>query len=257
MPEPQKPDRGTSGSTGRSVARVLSILSLALGVVQCIRWARHGVVNSGLLVSFLPLAGFGVLYVVLRGVRPRAWIQVVAWTWAAVALTAWLLLVVPCELLLRVHGDVTSVRRYEYVLDEHWQADELVNHFPRPIPPEASNVSFFFQPVLMQRGASIQLRMTLPPDTARKQYERFAGLRTKSFFGGDINDHMNAEEGMPTTFFFTSDTGERKFPKDYEVMIFDEVLKERPDGFYWNHGQSRGVAISKLRNEIVYWAARW
>jgi len=25
----------------------------------------------------------------------------------------------------------------------------------------------------------------------------------------------------------------------------------------WNHEESHGVAISKLRNEIVYWAQEW
>jgi hypothetical protein len=44
---------------------------------------------------------------------------------------------------------------------------------------------------------------------------------------------------------------------DYEIMIFDPVLTNRPPGFYWNHGQSHGVAISTARNEIVYWAEAW
>ncbi|GAJ14113.1 unnamed protein product, partial [marine sediment metagenome] len=80
-----------------------------------------------------------------------------------------------------------------------------------------------------------------------------------SFIGGDTNAHMNMKEGMPTTFFYTGGSDNHEFPDDYEVMIFDNVLKEedRPEGHYWNHGQSHGVAISKKRNEIVYWAESW
>jgi len=70
---------------------------------------------------------------------------------------------------------------------------------------------------------------------------------------------MNSKDGMPTTCFFTSDDGQREFPKDYEIMIFDKVFKDedRPKGFYWNHGYCHGVAISRKRNEIVYWAECW
>ena len=39
-------------------------------------------------------------------------------------------------------------------------------------------------------------------------------------------------------------------------LIFDEVRKEKPTGS-WNHGHSHGVAISKKRHEIVYWAEVW
>lgn len=64
---------------------------------------------------------------------------------------------------------------------------------------------------------------------------------------------------MPTTHFFTSGSDNREFPDDFEIMIFDEVLKEenRPEGHYWNHGDSHGVAISKEKGEIVYWAESW
>ena len=84
-------------------------------------------------------------------------------------------------------------------------------------------------------------------------------MKTKSFFGGYSGDHINMKEGMPTTDFHTSGSSDRKFPKDFEVMIFDKILKkeDRPDEFYWNHGRSHGVAISKQRNEIVYWAEHW
>ena len=70
---------------------------------------------------------------------------------------------------------------------------------------------------------------------------------------------MNAKDGMPTTCFMTGDGEQNSFPEDYEIMIFDRLLpeSERPEGHYWNHGQSHGVAISNERSEIVYWAKVW
>ncbi len=134
---------------------------------------------------------------------------------------------------------------------------ELVGHFPVEIPPDASLKKFAHFPGFLQGGAHIQLRLRLPPERIRKLYKEFVAQRTKSFFGGDTNRHMNEKEGMPTTSFTTADT--RSFPNDYEIMIFDRVLpdSERPPGFYWNHGRSHGVVISTNRNEIVYWAESW
>lgn len=80
-----------------------------------------------------------------------------------------------------------------------------------------------------------------------------------SFIGGDRHDHLSVSNGMPTTYFMTSGSDDDSFPQDYEVMIFDPIYpeSERPEGFYWNHGKSHGVAISTNRNEIVYWAESW
>jgi hypothetical protein len=132
----------------------------------------------------------------------------------------------------------------------------LVDHFPAGIPADASLKKFSHFPGFLQGGAHIQLRLRLPAEHIRKLYNEFVAQRTKSFFGGDSNRHMNEKEGMPTTFFMTGDADE-SFPDDYEIMIFDRVLpdSERPPN--WNHGRSHGVVISTNRNEIIYWAESW
>jgi len=135
---------------------------------------------------------------------------------------------------------------------------KLVGHFPAVIPADASFKKFTHFPGFLQGSAYIQLRLRLPPEHIRQLHTRFSMQRTKSFFGGDFNQHGNEKEGMRTTFFRTSDTEDQSFPTDYEVMIFDPILpeSERQSG-YWNHGRSHGVAISTDRNEIVYWAVAW
>ena len=157
-------------------------------------------------------------------------------------------------------SEVTDIKKYEQILDDYWDFNKnLVAHFPRPIPPEANDVKFSFLPPFMQGGAHIQLRYSLPSDTISDLYNRYSEKKTRSFIGGDTNEHMNMKEGMPTTFFYTSGSDNLEFPDDFEIMVFDEVLKEedRPEGHNWNHGHSHGVAISRTRNEIVYWAESW
>lgn len=135
----------------------------------------------------------------------------------------------------------------------------LVGQFPAEIPADAVLARFSNFPGFMQGGGHIQLRLQLRADRIGQLHLGMAERKTKSFFGGHTSQHMNAKEGMPTTFFHTGDFSDLSFPDDYEIMIFDKLLpeSERSSGFYWNHGQSHGVAISPMRSEIVYWAEAW
>ena len=124
-------------------------------------------------------------------------------------------------------------------------------------PADAREPRLSFFPGFLQGGAHFQIRYGLPADQIKALHSRFSSEKTKSFFGGDTNAHMNQTNGMPTTSFYTGTDGRRDFPADYEIMIFDPVLTNRPPGFYWNHGRSHGVAISTAKNDIVYWAEAW
>lgn len=158
---------------------------------------------------------------------------------------------------LMLPRETNNLRKY-HGLRAHWD-QELIAHFPYPIPKSATLRKFSHFPGFLQGGAHIQLRLAMPPKQIQELYERFLQKRTKSFYGGNTNMHMNEKDGMPTTFFKTGDIDRMSFPDDFEIMIFDTVFpeSERPEGHYWNHGKSHGVAISTNRNEIVYWAESW
>ncbi len=244
--------------TSRSYV-ILAVLFGTLGVAQCIRWNSSGTITPGCLLNFLPGTAFLVAYI-LSGKFRRRLFHVVAIPLCLLTVGIWGFVAMGVEMVIDATAEVTDVRRYGEILDSYWNSSrDLVSHFPRPIPAEASDVRFSFRPAFFQGAAHIQLRYSLPSEEIAELHACFAERKTRSFFGGDTNDHMNMKEGMPTSFFYTADTEDRKFPIDYEIMIFDEVLKEedRPPGFYWNHGRSHGVAISRKRSEIVYWAESW
>jgi len=151
-----------------------------------------------------------------------------------------------------------NLRKYP-ALRAQWNS-ELVWHFPEEVPKSATLKKFSYAPGFLQGGAHIQLRLSLPQEEIRDLYQYFSEKSTKSFLGGgNTNHHMNVKDGMPTTFYKTGEKGQSSFPDDFEIMIFDTVWpeSERPDGHYWNHGRSHGIAISKVRNEIIYWAETW
>ncbi len=248
----------------RRVFLFLSLVFLIVGVLQCFKWVKwtSEISYFALLLNLLPFVMFGGFYLILRKWKKTMWLHASAVVLCICALAFSARLVVRLESFIRARAEVTNIKKYEGILNEYWTEEHMgyrgmVSHFPRPIPKGAKNVVFSFQPWFMQGGGHIQLRYSTDPKTIRALYEEFSQRKTKSFFGGNRNDHMNVEEGMPTTFFYTNHTDDNEFPDDYEIMIFDEVLKDRPEGFYWNHGRSRGVAISRERNEIVYWAEVW
>ncbi len=240
----------------------LALVFSVLGIVQCFRWHEcSGTITIGYLFNFLPTGIFLIAYALGRSVR-REVVHAIVIPLCLLGVGFWGFFTVIIEEFLRETTEVTNVRKYETILSDYWishGAGNLVGHFPRPIPSDAEDVHFSFLPAFLQGGAHVQLRYRAAPAVISELYEQFSGEKTMSFTGGDINDHMNLKEGMPTTFFYTSGSKNHRFPGDYEIMIFDPVLLEadRQPGFYWNHGRSHGVAISKMRNEIVYWAESW
>ncbi len=237
---------------------VLAGLFVVIGLVQCVRWQVSGLTALSVLVSFAPAAAFAAAYAATR----RKWISAmpgIATAFCLLVLGHWGAVTLAIEALNSATAEVTDAGEYASVLDEYWSSNsDLVSHFPRPIPSEARDVRFSFQPGFLQGGTHVQLRFSVPEQEISDLYEHFAAIRTKSFHGGDWGEHANAKDGMPTTWFHTGDSQDRSFPADYEVMILDPLLteQERATGS-WNHGRSHGVAISRERGEIVYWAEDW
>lgn len=235
---------------------VLAVLSGVAGIALCVQLAGiPGITKMGYVVGFLPAAGFLLGYAATRNSK-RIVLHVIFLPLCLLALAFW----GPHAFTAFTWdnpGEITDVGQYEGILSRHWE-NELVSHFPRPIPSDARNVRFSFRPAFLQGGAHVQLRHSAPPGEIRRLYAQFSEKKTKSFIGGEADDDENRRERMPTTSFYTSGSGNNEFPDDYEVMVFDKVPKEEDwtEG-YWDHGQSHGVAISKERNEIVYWAESW
>ena len=155
----------------------------------------------------------------------------------------------------------SDVSQYQSYLDEstsHGCPDLLVSHFPRTIPEEAKDIHVRYKSPIMQSGGYLQLRYSLPPQTIQQLHTQYTNEKMRhSFVGGSWGDHKINGITIPTTQFFTSDSKNNSFPKNYEIMVFDiregdeQIINE---SITYNWEDSHGVAISKQRNEIIYWA---
>jgi hypothetical protein len=148
----------------------------------------------------------------------------------------------------------TNPKKYRSLLAEWAARGPLVSHFPNPLPPAASNVKLSAFPGLFQGGAWLQVRLTLPPADVAKAFDS-ASKSAKDFYdGGGFFESTNAKKGgLPGTAFHTSGIQGADFPADYRIFVF----AAEDHGNQWNHGNSRGIVVSKKRNEIIYFAESW
>ncbi len=145
---------------------------------------------------------------------------------------------------------VTNISKYPTIRAD-WPSN-LVAHFPAALP---SSAMFHFHPGFLQGGAAIQARVPMSSEQGASLLSQYSAHALATYQGGDVNDHSNISNGIPTTFFYTSGTQDLKFPSDFSILVLHAVNRSQKDP--WNHGDSSGIAVSAQRHEVVYWAESW
>ncbi|MEA5563902.1 hypothetical protein [Anabaena sp. UHCC 0399] len=151
---------------------------------------------------------------------------------------------------------ITDTSRYHEIRHQLWLSQEEVKHFPKEIPKDTENLRIAYSPGVSQASVFFQTRLKQSPAQIQKLLTQYRKLAKRQYRGGDSNDHANLPNGVPTTLFYTSDSGGESFPPSYEILVLNAEDKGRA-GFKWNHGNSYGVAIDSSASEIVYWAEAW
>ena len=150
---------------------------------------------------------------------------------------------------------ITDTSRYKEIRNQLWSGNDQVKHFPNEIPTDAKDVHIAYSPE-SQGSSFFQIRLKQPPEKIEKLLSQYRSSAKHKYRGGNTNDHINQPNGVPTTFFYTSDSPTESFPATYEILVLNTDDKGRP-GFKWNHGDSYGVAINSSASEIIYWSEKW
>ncbi len=151
---------------------------------------------------------------------------------------------------------ITDTSRYKEIRNQLWSNNDQVKHFPNEIPADAESVRIAYSPEFMQGNGFFQIRLKQPPNKIEKLLSQYRNSAKHKYRGGNTNDHINQSNGVPTTFFYTSDSHTESFPATYEILVLNTKDKGRT-GFKWNHGDSYGVAINSSASEIIYWFEKW
>ncbi|MBW4685891.1 MAG: hypothetical protein KME40_12520 [Komarekiella atlantica HA4396-MV6] len=150
---------------------------------------------------------------------------------------------------------ITDTSRYKEVRNQLWSGNDL-KHFPSEIPSDAKGVRLAYSPGFLQGGSYFQVRLKQSPEKIQKLLSQYRSIAKHVYMGGNTNDHINLPNGVPTTFFYTSESSAESFPATYQILVLEANDRGRP-GFKWNHGDSYGVAINSSTSEIVYWTEQW
>ncbi|MDM9383186.1 hypothetical protein QUB80_21055 [Chlorogloeopsis sp. ULAP01] len=151
---------------------------------------------------------------------------------------------------------VNDPSRYGEIRHKLWTNQNQLKHFPTDVAAHSSNVYLAYSPASSQGNSFFQVRLKLPNQQIKKLLSEYKTIAKFKYRGGNINDHANLPNGVPTTFFYTSGSQEDSFPYSYEILVLDARDRGNSD-FKWNHGESYGVAIDSSASEIVYWAEAW
>jgi hypothetical protein len=124
-------------------------------------------------------------------------------------------------------------------LRRRWQSGGLVDHFPRTIPPAATDVRLHYEPSFAQSPNVLQLRVVLPV-AERDRVTQEASAWPKVEYPFTATNYTAKPRGA--------------FEREFDVYVRRASTRSKPE---WNHGESAGVAISRTTGEVVYWAQSW
>ena len=151
---------------------------------------------------------------------------------------------------------ITDTSKYQEIRNYKWTDIQQIQHFPPQIPNNAQVLQMAYASGVIPGSSSLQIRLKEPPAKIKNLLTQYKKISQYQYQGGNTNNHINQPNGVPTTFFYTSDSEIETFPSSYEILVLKAEDKSQP-GSKWNHGNSYGVAIDVASSEIVYWAEKW
>ena len=151
---------------------------------------------------------------------------------------------------------ITDISQYPEIRNHKWTDIQQIQHFPGQIPNDSQVLQMAYASGLTPGSSSLQLRIKEPQAKIKNLLTQYKKISQHQYQGGNTNTHSNQPNGVPTTFFYTSDAETETFPSSYEILVLKAEDKSQP-GAKWNHGNSHGVAIDVASSEIIYWAEKW
>lgn len=146
--------------------------------------------------------------------------------------------------------EITDIEMYERVLKvKNYPENSLIDYFPEKIPDNAENIAFRYNPAFVQGGENFDLKFKIDSDSINSYIREFS---QQAKWIGKLNDSEAENNGVAFASFHA--LGYDELPKDFTIYLIGSSPYKSMD---WNHGQLSLVAISKIRNEIIFLAEDW
>ena len=135
-----------------------------------------------------------------------------------------------------------------------------LKHFPKSIPKEATNVSFYCSKHFLQYSFYMQIRFILPAAKITALLDESQKIEAA------VPEEIKTSKREKPPFMPLS-AGEKElhleWPDDFKIIVFHYGGPSyyKDDGYgtqeYWDGKCSYGIAISQRRSEIVYWTEEY
>ncbi len=133
---------------------------------------------------------------------------------------------------------ITDPRQYGETLRNHWAGDPAIAHFPKTIPTYARNLRFNSLPGFGQGGTETTLIFTTTADRIAALYRDYTKKASVKSYDHEILGGFVQYSYTPPSVF----------PRDFTFFLLNN-----PNTVQNSMGYG-GLAISKQRNEVCYWA---
>ena len=145
---------------------------------------------------------------------------------------------------------VTDIRKYERVLRlTGYPENSVSRHFPYEIPRGAKNIVFSYNPPFLQGGENFNLKFETDTVSIKDYIDKFS---QKAKWIGKASDGEVKMNGVALASF--NKFGYTTLPEDFTIYL---LVSKSYEPNNWNHGELSLVAISKERNEIIFFAEDW
>ena len=152
---------------------------------------------------------------------------------------------------------ITVPDKYELVVRHRWLNATMIEHFPAQLPVNAQDVRLYYIAGFLQGGARLELRMRLPLDTVDEIASQYRSDAIAHFDASGEPVEADTDLSSSPKFHFStvalpeleaSDRGSI-LPGDYEIFL---LYARMPVDM--NHPHIAGLAFSRTRSEVIYWA---
>lgn len=123
--------------------------------------------------------------------------------------------------------------------------------FPAQIPEKAQDVSFCFQPAVLQGGCVLSLRYTAPQENVETLLR---SLPRSAKWTGTVRENDSQETGIFDATLSALQDKKTLLPPDLTLYLLHSKPYKVDD---WNHGEVAFVALSQSRCELLFYYERW
>ena len=166
-----------------------------------------------------------------------------------------------CGALLLATDRISNPKYYSYLISKNIDAREIeLQHFPKEITDDMSEIKFIWVEAFLQGGASRELKYKAKNiEHLENIYNKYKKRALKIYKANEYCNYCNDKEQFNNQYYDYP-----SFYIDFEIddSFYIIIIDNQPyisyfEDHHWNHGYSYGIVFNFETLEIAYWYHYW